>query len=237
MMGKFAKAALLAVSAMALTGANQNWNAAVERTAISHTIGNPDADVTLVEFVSYTCPHCATFSHEGDAALKLAYIAPGTVRVEIRHIVRDPLDFTAAMMTNCGEPGKFAANHTAMMLAQPKWLEVNAKATAGQKARWNGTDWRARTRAIASDHGFYDIMERRGYGRSELDRCLGDETMAQRLVDATRASYEEYQVKGTPSFAVNGALLDRVHDWASLQPELDAGVKAARAATTTGFGG
>lgn len=218
----FGKATVLGMAAFMLVGANGNWNTTVGRTATGHVIGNPEAKVKLVEFVSYTCPHCGTFAHEGDAALQIAYVGPGNVQLEVRHIVRDALDFTAALLTNCGEPAKFARNHTAMMLAQSKWLEVSANATAGQKQRWSVPDWRARTRAIASDHGFYPIMERRGYTRSELDRCLTDEAMAQRLVDATQASYTEFDVKGTPSFAIDGTLVDDVHNWATLQPELDA---------------
>ena len=64
-------------------------------------------------------------------------------------------------------------------------------------------------------------MENRGYSRAELDRCLTDEAKANALAEASQADVEKYGLEGTPSFVMNGTLLDGVHNWAALRPVLD----------------
>src|SRR5918993_6039985 len=95
-------AALAAVALLASGQTNRNWNTVVTEVAGAHRIGNPEAKVKLVEYVSYTCPHCAQFTRDADDRLKLAYIMPGNLSLEVRHLIRDPVDLTAVMLVNCG---------------------------------------------------------------------------------------------------------------------------------------
>lgn len=219
------KALALAATAAMTISANGNWNTTVVQTDAGHRIGNPEAKVKLVEFISYTCPHCARFAVEGEGPLKLAYIGTGKVNVEVRHIVRDPVDLTATMLAHCGPAAKFPLNHAAFMHSQKDWLPTANKRTAGQMQRWTSGDHAARRRAIATDLGFYKIMERRGYRRTETDKCLNDNAMAQKLSQATVANGTDYGVSGTPSFALNGITLAATHDWKSLAPQIDARLK------------
>lgn len=218
----------LAGSAAMTISANGNWNTVVVETDAGHRIGNPDAEVKLTEFVSYTCPHCAHFAQDGEGALKIAYIAPGQVSLEIRHIVRDPVDLTATMLAHCGAPAKFPLNHAAFMHSQDQWLPIMAKRMPAQVRRWTTGDYAARRRAIAADFGFYGIMERRGYRRTEADRCLNDDAVAEKLSQATTANQRTYGVTGTPSFAINGVTLAGTHDWRMLAPQIDARLEAVR---------
>jgi hypothetical protein len=76
-----------------------------------------------------------------------------------------------------------------------------------QKARWQNTRFR---RAHAGDRqrsGFYSLMEARGYDRPELDRCLADKALAERLAQHTKDATEKDFVNGTPSFLLNGVPL------------------------------
>lgn len=187
----------------------------------SHVLGNPAAKVRLTEFISYTCPHCAHFHKEADAALKLGYVLPGKVSVEIRHLVRDPVDLSAALLTNCGDSKRFFGNHNAFLQSQDRWIETLGKASDGQKARWTSGGIAARMKAIANDFGFYRMMEQRGYRRADLDRCLGDEAMARRLTAQTQEAVKD-GVEGTPSFMIDGTLLAGTHDWQSLSAQLQA---------------
>jgi protein-disulfide isomerase len=218
-------AQVAAVLAMALaTGAAApNWNTQVERVDGAHLIGNPKAARTLTEFVSYTCPACGNFARTGDEALKLAYVGPGRIRLEVRHIVRDPVDLTAALLTWCGDKAKFPRNHAAIMHAQPRWLATARSATPAQQQRWSNGDLPSRTRAIAGDLDFYAIMEGRGYTRAALDRCLADTALAKQLADNSKRDGDRFDVHGTPSFAIGGKLLDGVHSWDALQPKLSPG--------------
>ena len=213
-------AGILATCAGIAGAATKNWNTHVVRADGAHVMGNPKAKRVLTEFVSYTCPHCGDFARVGDEALKLAHVGPGKLRLEIRHIVRDPVDLTVAMLAWCGDPAKFPRNHTAFMLAQPRFLSVARSTTASQRKRWASGDLPTRTRAVASDLGFYAIMEGRGYRRSDIDKCLADTARANALASNSERDSKRYNVAGTPSFALDGQLLPEVHDWPSLEKRL-----------------
>ncbi len=198
-----------------------NWAAMVTATPGGHLLGNPEAKTKLVEFMSYTCSHCATFAREGDGAIKLLYVPTGKVSYEIRHLVRDPVDLTAALLTHCGDAKKFPGNHEAFMVSHGEWMEKAHHATQAQRSRWQFGSIRARFQAIASDLDFYDIMESRGYSRVQTDLCLSDEAKANELANSSRSNIETYKLQGTPSFVLDGTLLEGTHAWNALQPLLD----------------
>lgn len=198
------------------------WNGAVVLGADgSHVVGNPQAKVKLAEYISYTCPHCAQFTVEAEGALQIAYVTPGRVSVEIRHMLRDPIDLTAAMLTNCGPKEKFFQNHAAFMRRQANWIAPLGKASPAQRQRWVSGTLAQRNRAIASDFHFYEIMAARGYSRAAIDRCLADAAMAQRIGKQAKDAYA-LGVRYTPSFTINGKLLDDTFEWSELRPQLDA---------------
>lgn len=207
---------LLALVAGAGTiAAGENWLATVERTPVSHMVGNPEAPVTLTEYISYTCPHCREFTMRGEEVLKLGYVSKGTLRFEYRHAIANPEDLTATMLARCGAPGKFPGNHAALMAAQPQFNSLRRMATKAQKDRWNYGDKAARRRAIASDLNLYAILERRGYSRAELDQCLNDQALADRL-DAS-AEVDWSKIDGTPSFAINGTVMKELYRLEDIQ--------------------
>jgi protein-disulfide isomerase len=220
-MKRLLRAALVVGLAAIAIGAAPNWNTEVIKTAAGHRVGNPDAKLKLVAFESYTCPHCGEFEREGEGALRIVYIHGGNLSLEVRHIIRDPVDLTAAVLVNCGTPDKFFANHAAFMLGQRAWLGKMQSATQGQVARWNSGTFSARRQAIASDLGFYAIMANRGYERPEIDRCLTDNAAADALSRQAKTNGDTPGVDGTPTFALNGTVLDNVHTWRSLQTALD----------------
>lgn len=217
---KLVKVAILAGAALLASGNVANWNATVAEENQGHVIGNPEAATTLTEYVSYTCGHCADFARQGDPVIKLAFVHSGYLKLEIRHLLRDPIDLTAAMLTHCGDKEKFPLNHNAFMISQSSWLPIAQSATQGQVQRWTSPDRAAARRAIASDLDFYKLMGQRGYQRSEVDRCLNDATKAQALVSTSSSDTARLGLHGTPSFLINGELLDGVHSWPALEPHL-----------------
>ncbi|RXZ65688.1 thioredoxin domain-containing protein [Pelagerythrobacter rhizovicinus] len=221
-LARFAKAGALAIAAAFTLGNSGNWNTTVVEADGAHRIGNPDAKVELIVFVSYTCPHCAHFTTEGEAPLQLAYVGPGRVELQIQPMIRNSADLVATMLTSCGAPSKFLRNHTLFMNEQSKWLDRYAKATEAQRARWENGSQAARRRAIASDLGFYRLMESRGYGRAEIDRCLASDAEARALIASSQAASEKHHVHGTPSFVLDGVTLAGTHDWSMLSPQLAA---------------
>jgi protein-disulfide isomerase len=187
----------------------------------SHLLGNPAAKVKLVEYLSYTCPHCAHFQKQSEVAMRLAYIQPGKVQVEVRHLIRDPIDMTVAMLTNCGGPARFFGNNSMFLLNQDKWIGRAADASPAQRARWTTGANITRMRAIANDYGFYDMMEQRGYDRPAVDRCLADINTANRIAAQT-VEADRLGITGTPGFMIDGVLLTGTYDWQSLNAQLEA---------------
>jgi len=205
----------------AASAAQANWNTTFSTTEAGHKVGNPQAKTSLVAFVSYSCSHCADFEKQSDAPLRAGYIQSGKVSVEVRHVIRNPVDLAAALTTECGDPGRFFERHRAMMLSQASWMGTAQATTPAQQQRWMSGDLGSRMRAIASDLDFYKLMEPRGLARAQLDRCLSDEAHATSIVETSQAQGARFSIPGTPSFVVNGRLLDGVHTWSQLQQALD----------------
>ncbi len=225
----------LALGALAsLTGAGKpakpisraNWVAAGSVTPEGyHVLGNPAAPLRLTEFVSYTCSHCSQFEVESEAQLKLGMVAPGKGAIEVRNFVRDPIDLTVALLTNCVPANRFFSLHTAFMRHQPTWMAPATSSSEAQRQRWSTGPFAARMRAIASDFKFYEFMGSRGMDRTAVDRCLANEALAKKLATQTDEAMEKYFVSGTPSFMVDGVLLAGTHGWTSLKPQLEARLK------------
>jgi len=198
-----------------------NWQATIKRTERGHLIGNPEAKTQLVEFISYTCPHCADFAVQGEPAIELALLAPGKIGVEVRPVIRNALDLTVSLLVQCGDPAGFKDRHRAFMLSQDEWLGKAMNAPQSQQAIWGRGDKAARMNA-ASALGLSAMLAQRGQSQAMLDACVMDDVAARQLIDNGRADYAEFAVPGTPSFAMDGKLLDKVHSWPALYPVLSA---------------
>ncbi|HET9630674.1 MAG TPA: thioredoxin domain-containing protein [Novosphingobium sp.] len=187
----------------------------------SHVVGRPGASLKLVEYVSYTCPHCAHFEVEGAPTISLTVIRTGKGSFEYRPFLRNVVDVAATLMVGCGSPAKFLGNHAAVLRSQAKWFVPPSESV---QQRWQTGDFVARMRAVAGDMSLYPIFEARGYSRAELDRCLANEALAKSLAAENRKAMDELKLEGTPSFLINGQL-QPAHDWATLQPALAAATK------------
>jgi protein-disulfide isomerase len=212
----------LAALTVAASPPHPNWNAAVAQGANgAYTLGNPQAKVKLTEYVSYTCPHCAHFNRDADATLRLTHVPQGKVSVTVQQVLRNPIDLTVAMLTNCGQARTFFTRHNGFMATQDKWLPKYETFSTAQTARWTSGPVPARLRAIASDFDFYSIMARWSYSRAQVDRCLADPAVLKQ-VTAQAGAASAAGIDSTPSFAINGEVLADTHDWKLLSAQIDA---------------
>lgn len=210
--------AIAALSTAATKPAPRDWTTTVGRTTDgAFVVGNPAAKVKLVEYASYTCPHCAHFAGESEVALK-GQIRSGRVSLTFRHAIRDKFDLTAAVLARCTRTG-FLATSTAIFAAQPDWYPRAESFAETNDGRLSKLSQSALLKAYADGSGLSDIAKARGLSDARIAACLSDtaelETIAKLAGDAWS------KVKGTPSFAINGALVEG-GTWAAIEPQLRA---------------
>ncbi|MBB3912216.1 DsbA family protein [Sphingomonas desiccabilis] len=196
----------------------RDWRTATVKAASGgYQIGNPQARVTLVEYVSYTCPHCGHFVEESKAPLHDGLVRNGQVRVEIRNFVRDPLDLASALLARCGGTARFARQHALIFANQKALLDKAMAFQATPDAFKGATTIEARLRRIAAGSGLTALMTRSGLSPQQADRCLIDAAARQELVGATEKL--QGRIEGTPSFEIDGNLL-AANSWAEVEPPL-----------------
>ncbi|MBA4047225.1 MAG: protein-disulfide isomerase, partial [Sphingomonas sp.] len=85
-------------------------------------VGNPAARVKIVEYLSFTCPHCAAFARESSATLKGQLIRSGSTSLEYRPLTSNPLDLAAAIVARCAGPARYVAVADAILARQDDWV-------------------------------------------------------------------------------------------------------------------
>lgn len=184
-----------------------------------HVLGNPAAAHKVVEYMSYTCPHCAHFEEESAAPLRAGPIAGGKVSFEVRHLLRDGVDLAIAMLTNCAPPAQFFALHGKFLAAQPQWGATWQGLPEAQTKAWSEGRMSEQLNRVATDLRLYAIAASAGLPQPRAKACLADQALFQRLVAQSRET-DTLHITSTPSFLLDGAVLDDAHDWASLRAKL-----------------
>ena len=221
------KARAPAAAAPAATAPTKAWDQAVTLTADGlPLIGNPAAPVKLIEYISYTCSHCAEFNAEAHDPLRSGMVRRGQVSVELRPFVRNELDLLPSLLALCGTKEQYFANNDALLAAQKAWFKEPAD--KGYQARWKALeqDKPAQRRVVAKDLGLYTVMQARGFSVPAIEACLTNQAQADRLQALTKQAAEKGGVIGTPSFVINGQLQD-IYGWTELAPRLNAAITAA----------
>lgn len=217
---------LALAAAVLLIGASRpkekDWSATVTLSKEGfHVRGNPNAAIRLVEYASFSCPHCGIFEMQGGDELVERFIKPGSVAYEFRPFFLNEIDKTVSLIAYCGPPAKFFGNTTLLLKRQHEWLRSPNRA---QAERWSDPDWNKRVRAMTEDLGLYAMLAQRGFKRAEIDKCLTDEALAGDLAKSTEDAYYKEGVRGTPAFQLNG-LPVQANTWPALREVLAATMK------------
>lgn len=209
-------------SALAVEQAQADWTAKVVRTAEGgFLMGNPDAPVRLVEFVSMTCGHCAHFHKDASKVLTSDYVATGKVSLEIRNFTLNFPDRLVTAVARCSGDRSFFTVTGALLERQADWKAAFSAATSEQ----------AQPLVDAGDaHGLaalggVDDIAREAAGAAGADEqavrsCVNDPSTIGQIVQMGQEAHAKYGVSGTPSFLINDRLVP-VHDWSSLKPLID----------------
>jgi len=155
-----------------------------ESRVVEMVQGDPDALVEVIEYASYTCPHCATFHANQYEQLKENYIDTGLVRFVYREVYFDRPGLWASMVARCGGEERFFGITGLLYERQDVWAR-----------RSSGEEIVADLRQIGRVAGLED---------DQLEACLSDGGMAQSLVGWFQANAEEHDIDSTPSFVING---------------------------------
>lgn len=174
-------AAGVAVSVAAVSGPVWAQDA---REVLEMSIGDPDAPVTVVEYASLTCPHCASFHENVFSQIKANYIETGKVRFVVRDVYFDRYGLWAAMVARCGGPDRYFGIVDRLFERQAEWSRVE-----------NPT---------AAVNAMFAIGRQAGMTDEEMDACVQDQAWAEALVAEYQKNAESDDVRGTPTFFING---------------------------------
>jgi protein-disulfide isomerase len=153
-------------------------------TIIDMVQGAEDAPVTIIEYASYTCPHCANFHKGPFKQLKKDYIDTGKVKFIYREVYFDRYGLWASMIARCSGPEKFFGITDLIYEGQSEWSRAGDSSSIIDALR--------------------KIGRLAGIDNDALEACLQDGTKAQTLVSWYQEHAEADGITSTPSFIING---------------------------------
>ena len=184
----------------------------------AYVLGNTKAKVRLVEYLSYSCPHCAHFNGESSAPLKANYVAKGNVAVEMRNAVRDRYDFAAALLARCGGPTRFFAQSEALFAGQEAMM-AKAQAFEANNPQPDNASTNDVLTGMANGSGMTALMASRGVPAAAANACLTNKAEQDVVLAMTKEAWEVRKLKFTPAFLINGR--DQgPNTWGTLEPKL-----------------
>jgi protein-disulfide isomerase len=212
------------VAGAAAPGGTQ-WVDTVTKTAEGgFRMGNPAAPIKLIEYGSRTCGHCAAFANTGMEPLK-AYVASGKVSFEFRDFLLNPIDLGAALLGQCAGPGPFFPIMDQMYAQQADLLKNGPAQDDPFTKQLEAMNPQQRVGALAERFGYLAFVQERGVPEAQARQCLADAAATQALVKSNEDATKQYNIPGTPTFILNGKVLENTGTW----PQVEAALKAAGA--------
>jgi protein-disulfide isomerase len=168
-------------------------------------LGASTAPVTVIEYASVTCPHCARWDSEVFPVFKRKYVDTGKARYILREFPTEPEEWAEAgfMVARCAGPAKFFDVVEAFMAGQKTLFETH-----------DGRAWLLKGGAVA------------GLSAPQVEACLKDVNGQKAMAARIEANDKAFKVEGTPTFFVNGKLAG---DGELSLTELDKAIAAAQA--------
>lgn len=144
-------------------------------------LGQPDAPITIIEYSSLTCPHCAAFHLDTLPTVKKNWIEPGKARLVYRDYPLDGLALRAAALAHCVEGDAYFGFLNALFRGQARWARAkDPTAALAQVARLAGID------------------------QKTFDGCIADKAVMDHILEQKVKGTRAYDIKSTPTFIING---------------------------------
>lgn len=146
-------------------------------------LGKPDAPVTIIEYASMTCGHCATFHNKTYPVLKQRYIDTGKVKYIMREFPLDPLAAAGFMLARCAGKDKYYPMIEVLFQKQDQWAvqQPIPPLTA--------------------------IAKQAGFTQEKFEQCLSDQKILDGIEATRTRGSEKLGVNSTPTFFVNGKVI------------------------------
>jgi protein-disulfide isomerase len=144
-------------------------------------IGSKDAPVTIIEYASMTCPHCAHFAVETFPELKKTYLDTGKARFTLREFPFDPLATAAFMLARCQGDDKREAVVDLLFAQQQNWAFKDKPL-----------------------EGLVASMRQTGMSQQAFEACLKDKALYEKVNAVRDRAAKDFKVDSTPTFFING---------------------------------
>jgi len=161
-------------------------------------LGNENAPITLIEYASLTCHHCATFHNEVLPKIKSDYIDTGKLKFIYRDFPLDHYALMASMVARCAGNKKFFTFLKVLFKEQPKWTA-------------------AKDPFIALGH----IARIGGIGKEEFKSCVGNKAIEDGILKSRIDADREFTIKSTPTLIINGEKYDGSRTFKKLKKYID----------------
>ena len=150
-------------------------------------IGDQEAPITIIEYASMSCTHCASFHNNTLNDIKTEYIDTGKVRFVFRDFPFNYPALLGSMMMRC-IPNEVRYDYmNALYVLQKTWV-VRENAKTLQE--------------------LYKIMQSGGMTKKEFDACYSNQDLENEILENVIAAQKEFNIRSTPSFLVNGVLIE-----------------------------
>jgi protein-disulfide isomerase len=147
------------------------------------SIGKPNAPVTVIEFFSLTCTHCAAFSRETMPQVKSQFVEPGKVRFVYRDFPLDQLALMAAMIARSLPPDRYEPFVTALFASQDRW---------------------AFARGVNNTEELWKMAALAGMNRETFNSAISDNALKNFILQEQDEAVKKWGVESTPTFIING---------------------------------
>lgn len=198
----------------------RDWTQTAMRTPEGFLMGDPDARVKLIEYISPACTDCVRFAADSADALFQGYVRRGQVSVEYRNVTLNAFDLAATFLARCARPGAYFDMTHYLLAHQADWMGRANGLSEAQRNELRALPMFQAVQRLVPMLGLDRVGQRFGLDRDAQQACLADQAAFDRL-NALQQAAQQQNVAGAPVFFINGERQQATR-WAELEPRLRA---------------